>query len=83
MKLTSAQIKITARLGDIDLIINNRVPPIRDLQFLEQSIEVLLAFVTNNLRIKVETARHLLPLLAQGGQLGPISKLEHSSILMK
>jgi NADP-dependent 3-hydroxy acid dehydrogenase YdfG len=64
---------IAARFGQIDLIVNNAAPPIRDLQFAEQSNADWLQFVQQNLAIALETARHLIPLLAPGSQFLHIS----------
>ena len=64
---------ISASLGHLDLIINSAAPPIRELQFLEQSNDDLLEFTRQNLKITLETARHLLPLLRTGGQFLHVS----------
>jgi NADP-dependent 3-hydroxy acid dehydrogenase YdfG len=64
---------IAAQFGQLDLIVNNAAPPIRDLHFTEQDNAELLRFVTQNLCITLETMRQLLPLLAKGGQFLHIS----------
>jgi NAD(P)-dependent dehydrogenase (short-subunit alcohol dehydrogenase family) len=64
---------ISAHFGNLDLIVNNAAPPIRDLQFGEQDNAEILRFVTQNLSIALETARQLLPLLSKGGQFLHIS----------
>lgn len=64
---------ISGRFGNIDLIVNNAAPPIRDLQFLEQDNLHIAQFVQQNLAITLETARHLLPLLSKGGQFLHVS----------
>ncbi len=64
---------IAASLGALDVIVNNAAPPIRELQFLEQSNADVLAFCKQNLAITLETARHLMPLLRDGGRFLHIS----------
>jgi NAD(P)-dependent dehydrogenase (short-subunit alcohol dehydrogenase family) len=65
--------EIGASLGGLDLIVNNAAPPIRELQFLEQGNADILSFCAQNLAITLETARHLLPLLREGGQFVQVS----------
>jgi NAD(P)-dependent dehydrogenase (short-subunit alcohol dehydrogenase family) len=64
---------ISHDFGQLDFIVNNAAPPIRDAQFLEQSNADFLAFVQQNLSITLETARHLLPILRPQGQFVHIS----------
>ncbi len=71
--VTEMATAIAAQFGQIDLIVNNAAPPIRDLQFLEQDNAEILRFVAQNLSITLETARHLLPILAKTGQFLHIS----------
>jgi NAD(P)-dependent dehydrogenase (short-subunit alcohol dehydrogenase family)/acyl dehydratase len=59
--------------GQLDLIVNNAAPPIRDLLFLEQGNADIQGFVNQNLAITLETARNLLPLVPKGGQFVHIS----------
>jgi NAD(P)-dependent dehydrogenase (short-subunit alcohol dehydrogenase family) len=65
--------EIGASLGGLDLIVNNAAPPIRELQFLEQGNADILSFCAQNLAITLEAARHLLPLLREGGQFVQVS----------
>jgi NAD(P)-dependent dehydrogenase (short-subunit alcohol dehydrogenase family) len=65
--------EIGASLGGLDLIVNNAAPPIRELQFLEQDNADIQSFCAQNLAITLETARHLLPLLREGGQFLQVS----------
>ncbi len=71
--VTDMSAKIASSLGALDLIINNAAPPIREIQFLEQSNAEVLEFVRQNLRITLETARQMIPLLRAGGQFVHIS----------
>jgi NAD(P)-dependent dehydrogenase (short-subunit alcohol dehydrogenase family) len=71
--VTAMATAISARFGQLDLIVNNAAPPIRDLQFGEQTNADLTQFVTQNLSITLETARQLLPLLSGSGQFLHIS----------
>jgi NAD(P)-dependent dehydrogenase (short-subunit alcohol dehydrogenase family) len=64
---------VGAVFGGLDLVVNNAAPPIRELQFLEQDNADVLSFCSQNLAITLETARHLLPLLREGGQFLQIS----------
>jgi NAD(P)-dependent dehydrogenase (short-subunit alcohol dehydrogenase family) len=64
---------VGAAFGGLDLIVNNAAPPIRELQFLEQDNADIVSFCAQNLAITLETARHLLPLLREGGQFLQVS----------
>jgi NAD(P)-dependent dehydrogenase (short-subunit alcohol dehydrogenase family) len=64
---------VAAAFGGLDLIVNNAAPPIRELQFLEQDNADIVSFCAQNLAITLETARHLLPLLRDGGQFLQVS----------
>ncbi len=64
---------VGAVFGGLDLIVNNAAPPIRELQFLEQDNADIVSFCAQNLAITLETARHLLPLLRDGGQFLQVS----------
>ncbi len=64
---------VAAAFGGLDLIVNNAAPPIRELQFLEQDNADIADFCAQNLAITLETARHLLPLLREGGQFLQVS----------
>ena len=65
--------EVGASFGGLDLIVNNAAPPIRELQFLEQDNADIAGFCAQNLAITLETARHLLPLLREGGQFLQVS----------
>lgn len=64
---------VTACFGALDIVVNNAAPPIRELQFLEQDNADIVSFCAQNLAITLETARHLLPLLRDGGQFLQVS----------